>query len=67
MSLNTDRVITIKELGAITSLSRATIGRLRKQGDLPEPLPIPGCARRVGWSHSTIQGWMAKFANGRNN
>jgi predicted DNA-binding transcriptional regulator AlpA len=56
-ALNPDRIIRPRELAARIGLSLATIWRLRRRGDLPEPIRLsPGC---VGWHLSDIDTWLA--------
>ncbi len=55
--LNPDRIIRPRELADKIGLSLATIWRLRKRGDLPEPIRLsPGA---VGWRLSAIDSWLA--------
>jgi prophage regulatory protein len=52
-----DRIIRPRELAARIGLSLATIWRLRRRGDLPDPIRLsPGC---VGWRTSDIEAWLA--------
>ena len=52
-----DRIIRPRELAERIGLSLATIWRLRRRGELPEPLRLsPGC---VGWRASDIDVWLA--------
>ena len=41
----------------LIGLSLATLWRLRRRGDLPEPIRLsPGC---VGWRSSDIEAWLS--------
>jgi prophage regulatory protein len=52
-----DRILRARELADRIGLSLATLGRLRRRGDLPEPIRLsPGC---VGWRTSDIEAWLA--------
>jgi len=58
-----DRIIRPRELAERIGLSLATIWRLRRRGDLPEPIRLsPGC---VGWRTSDIDAWLANRAESR--
>lgn len=55
-ALISDRIIRPRELSARIGLSLATNWRLRRRGDLPEPIRLsPGC---VGWRTSDIDAWL---------
>jgi prophage regulatory protein len=55
---NSDRIIRPRELADQIGLSPATIWRLRRRGDLPEPVRLsPGC---VGWLKSQIDAWLER-------
>jgi len=59
-----DRIIRPRELTERIGLSLATIWRLRRRGDLPEPIRLsPGC---VGWRTSDIDAWLAGRSVPRN-
>jgi prophage regulatory protein len=51
-----DRLLSIHEVAALTSLSRATVHRHYKSGRFPAPLVIG--PRRVAWRASAIVQWM---------
>jgi prophage regulatory protein len=52
-----DRILSPRELADRVGLSLATLWRLRRRGDLPEPMRLsPG---RVGWPESEIDTWLA--------
>jgi prophage regulatory protein len=52
-----NRIIRPRELAERIGLSLATIWRLRRRGDLPDPIRLsPGC---VGWRISDIDAWLA--------
>ena len=51
-----DRILRPRELADRIGLSLATLWRLRRRGDLPEPIRLsPGC---VGWRTSDIERWL---------
>lgn len=51
-----DPLVSIRDVCAITRLSRASIYRLIRRDEFPTPKRItPGCVR---WQLSAIQGWM---------
>jgi prophage regulatory protein len=51
-----DRIIRPRDLADRIGLSLATLWRLRRRGDLPEPIRLsPGC---VGWRTSQIEAWL---------
>ena len=53
-----DRILRPRELADRIGLSLATLWRLRRRGDLPEPIRLsPGC---VGWRLSDIERWLEK-------
>lgn len=52
-----NRIIRPRELAERIGLSLATIWRLRRRGDMPEPIRLsPGC---VGWRLSDTDEWLA--------
>jgi prophage regulatory protein len=52
-----DRILRPRDLSARIGLSLSTLWRLRRRGDLPEPIRLsPGC---VGWRASDIDAWLA--------
>lgn len=51
-----DRLITIDEVRARVSLSKATLWRLRKRHEFPDPIPVsPG---RKLWSEQALNRWI---------
>ena len=54
---STDRLLRLREVQAITGLSRSTIYRLTRAGFFPEPLKIG--PRAVAWRASEIEEWLA--------
>ena len=53
----TDPIRNTTFLVGFTGLSRATIHRMRRRGEFPEPIRLsPG---RCGWRQSTIDEWLA--------
>jgi prophage regulatory protein len=58
-----DRILRPRELAERIGLSLATLWRLRRRGDLPEPIRLsPGC---VGWRASEIDAWLTERAERR--
>ncbi len=51
-----DRIIRNKELCHITGLSRSTLYRLERKGELPRRIKIS--SNTVGWSLAAIQKWI---------
>lgn len=57
------RYVSPAQLVASTGLSDATLWRMRRRGDLPEPVRLsPG---RVAWPESVIRAWLDARAAGR--
>lgn len=54
------RLLSVKSVGDITSLSRATIYRLITQGKFPKQVTIS--TRRVGWREEDIAMWKEQLA-----
>lgn len=54
-STNPDKIIRIKEVLALTGLSRTTLWRLEKKGQFPARLPLS--AGSVGWRMREVQKW----------
>jgi len=51
-----DRFLRPRALADFTGLSLATLWRMRRRGDLPEPVRLsPGA---VGWRASVIEQWL---------
>lgn len=57
-NLETDRILSPKEVMKRTSLSRSSLARLARDGEFPRPFPLS--ARRVGWSEYEVTAWIAK-------
>jgi prophage regulatory protein len=58
-----DRILRPRQLADRFGLSLATLWRLRRRGDLPEPIRLsPGC---VGWRTSEIDAWLTARAERR--
>jgi len=57
---DSDRIPRPRELAQRIGLSLATIWRLRRRGELLDPIRLsPGC---VGWRASDIDTWLARRA-----
>ena len=56
--MNQDRYLTTSAVAEITTLSRATIERKVRSGEMPAPIYIS--ERRKAWKASTIQQLMAE-------
>lgn len=52
-----DRVIRIKEVLAVTGLSRSVLYRLSSQGVFPAQVDTG--AKYAAWRHSDVQAWIA--------
>jgi prophage regulatory protein len=51
-------ILSPKDTYKLTSLSGATIWRLRRQGQFPEPIRLsPG---RMGWRRADIEQWLSE-------
>lgn len=50
------KFIKVKEVMALTSLSKTTIYRLARQDEFPHPVPLGG--RAVAWLESEVHNWM---------
>ncbi len=51
-----ERIIRVKELQALTSLSRSTLWRLRQTSDFPPSIRLsPGV---IGWRLSSVEEWL---------
>ena len=58
-----DRILRPRELSNRIGLSPTTLWRLRRRGDLPEPIRLsPGC---VGWRSSEIERWLERREAGQ--
>lgn len=53
------RILSIREVCALNSLSRASIYRGVAAGSFPKPVRLTPAGRRVGWRSEDIQAWMA--------
>ena len=63
LTTQSDRILRPRELADRIGLSLATLWRLRRRGDLPEPIRLsPGC---VGWRTSDIEAWLTARAERR--
>ena len=56
IELQSDRILRLKEVKALTGLSRSTILRLESDGDFPGKKKIATSA--VGWSFIAVQAWI---------
>ena len=53
---STDRILRPAELAERLSVSRATLWRMRRRKEIPEPLRISRGG--VGWRESTFEHWL---------
>lgn len=53
-----ERYLTASAVSELTTLSRATIERKVRSGDLPPPIYLS--ERRKAWKESAIRQWMAE-------
>ena len=56
-------ILSLRELADLTGLSASTLARMRRSGDLPEPVRIS--AGRIGWRTVDIQKWLASRQRAR--
>lgn len=57
------KILTIKNVCEITSISRATIYRLISAGEFPAKVQLS--PRRVGWREADIQNWLSSLSRVR--
>lgn len=50
------KILRVKEVSELLSLSKSTIWRLRREGDFPEPLKLG--PKSVGWYESDVTAWI---------
>lgn len=55
-STNTNRIIRLPEVKALTALSKSAIYQRIKEDKFPKPLNLGG--RAVGWKYSDINQWI---------
>ncbi len=53
-----DRLLPLREVVALTSLSRSSVYRMVKSGSLPPPLKAG--KSRIAWRASSIARWLAE-------
>ena len=53
------RILTIKQVQALNSLSRASIYRAMSAGTFPRPIRLSPGGRRVGWRETDVRDWLA--------
>jgi prophage regulatory protein len=58
--MSVERLLSRRQLRAVTGMSLATIDRRIRDGGFPEPLKIS--KRRVAWPESVILRWMDELA-----
>ena len=56
--MDKETYLTAAAVAELTTLSRATIERKVRSGDMPAPIKIS--ERRKAWKSSTIRAWMAE-------
>jgi prophage regulatory protein len=61
MSESFDRLIRLRELVKLLSISRANVYRLMKMGKFPQPIKL--AERTVAWRLSEIETWVQDRAN----
>lgn len=54
------KLVDIREVAAITGISRSTIYNLRKENKFPKPVNIS--TRRIAWHLRDIADWTEKLA-----
>jgi len=55
-SASPDRIVRPTEAAAILSVSKATLWRMRRRGEIPEPIRVSRGA--VGWRQTTLRDWL---------
>jgi prophage regulatory protein len=50
------RILTLRQVVERTSLSRATVARLRAKDAFPQPIRLSG--NRVGWQEHELEAWL---------
>jgi prophage regulatory protein len=58
--MNKERFLTAAAVAELTTLSRATIERKVRSGDMPAPIYIS--ERRKAWVESAVRQWMSEMA-----
>ncbi len=59
-TIDVSRIVRPRELAERLGVSLATIWRMRRRGEFPEPVRIsPGCC---GWSERTLAEWLKQRA-----
>jgi prophage regulatory protein len=56
--MDQDRYLTASAVAELTTLSRATIERKVRSGEMPPPIYIS--ERRKAWRESAVRQWMAE-------
>jgi prophage regulatory protein len=57
--MDKERFLTASAVAELTTLSRATIERKVRAGDMPAPIYIS--ERRKAWKESAVRQWMAQM------
>lgn len=60
---NSDRLLTIEEVGARVRLSKPTIYKEIREGRFPRQLRL--CANKVAWIEREVEDWIAARAEAR--
>jgi prophage regulatory protein len=50
------RLMRLREVADVTSIGRATIYAMMKEGEFPRPVSVT--KRRVAWKHADILDWL---------
>lgn len=58
-----DKLITAKEVSALTTLSRTTIRKLSRKGAFPRKISL--ARNKVAWSAIAVQSWIDHKVKGR--
>lgn len=56
--MDTERYLTVSAVSELTTLSRATIERKVRSGEMPAPIYIS--VRRKCWRESAVRQWIAE-------
>ena len=63
MRNNEIQIIRINQLCKILCVSKSTLWRMRRDGELPEPINLSN--RLVGWEKSTIESWLRERSSNK--
>ena len=58
MDINPSKILSVRQVLEVTSLSRTTLHRLRRRGQFPPALVLS--ANRIGWRLVDVETWIAE-------